>query len=1189
MRRDKILIQLAKLKEKYNQRRVSVMVGAGFSKNACDDYPSWNELLYDMTIELYQDDIDAAYLRFLSLKPHVKISFEVFAKQESKKIIARVGALNIVSEYIARKGFRESIENYIEERIPYIDESKNLFKYGGKNGSKSMAVIPDNFAAHKRLVKMRGWNRIYTTNYDQLLEYAAEIDGTEYQTITTAKELSIFSDKVTIIKLHGDLFNPLRSKKKRAFRFDANPHQQYIISAEDYASYPKDHEAFTQLMRIYLLQGVFCLIGFSGDDPNFINWIEWVRDILERDGKRKKDEDYKIYLVGVSDKMPLPDKQIFYENHSIFYIPLLDKRVKKAIGADASNTDVRDLFCHLFEYLEPGEVPQSDKMDEYVPGPVPESPSEETALIIPQKVEKEKESGKADEDQTKRKGYLSLWNRVYETNFDKVGHTRSIKIDEATLERLWEIKIWNRFVDYSYRQNTYLDDIWNKKNLTTAEAELAILALKDTGIPVNGRIAEAISKSGIEDIPRIELGKLINRAETLYMAEEKSGGSQIDPYECVLRKLFNLDFGGAKNAMKDWKATGSDILKKALLLSFFGEDGAVDMLLDYIKTEPNSKEQFYATRLLNLVENTIPSRHSLSKFENTNVQDYFEVLSNYLKRMKPDKEKIGRYGDGKNEKIIHMGGKPNKISEAETVLNFLIEAPALLSHKNFFNIVKAEDWYPVHKELFEWFPYAILFYSIQCLDKKVRTRIGQDYAYSDVLQKNGLDNILCNLLRALLSNDTPTYLKEAIMSISKEMFVSVPCSLWKDLFLLIWNKNVERRLEAEERRLFDALDSFIYKGLNSITNKSVRQKILSDILYNAKKDTGFAINCLYYLNVIAADGNGNDNEGLSNVIDEFIFHIDLPEEITIAGNISKLLTDKQRNEVAEKCVEVLHNNLEKEINSVVFHSAQFFVKNDVEKRQAFVDAVCASPSLWRSGVTGEGHFVSSTFLSLSNFMRRIYIDQASLTYIYEKLEESLGAIVAFVDRHKTMPFVGNIDGLLAEMESFLNYYKDRLKSQSDYTDVCDSVKSTLQKIRGVKNIEEGLLSIYEEEVADAMRFILSNREALVHKDIVRYVGIIVNRVMFRNSDGLDTCIGYLRLFLEEGLVGKDDETILTGYMGVLDRFTKETAQECNMELVMTSIYLAKIAKVLTKYGYSSEGINYRTNFQKSGRLVTNFK
>lgn len=45
------------------------MVGAGFSKNACPDFPSWNELLYDMVVEIYQNDIEAAYLRFLKLNP----------------------------------------------------------------------------------------------------------------------------------------------------------------------------------------------------------------------------------------------------------------------------------------------------------------------------------------------------------------------------------------------------------------------------------------------------------------------------------------------------------------------------------------------------------------------------------------------------------------------------------------------------------------------------------------------------------------------------------------------------------------------------------------------------------------------------------------------------------------------------------------------------------------------------------------------------------------------------------------------------------------------------------------------------------------------------------------------------------------------------------------------------------------
>ena len=202
---DKVIEHLSKLREKYGQHRVSVMVGAGFSKNACKDYPSWNELLYDMVVELYQDDINAAYKWFLSLNPFTKTSIDIFTKKEVERIISKTGPLKLVSEFIERKGFRESIEHYIEERIPYIDEENKQFRFSGKNENKTITITPDYFVAHKRLVNMRWWNRVYTTNYDKLLEYAAKIGGTEYQEITSAKDLSVYSDKVTIIKLHGDL------------------------------------------------------------------------------------------------------------------------------------------------------------------------------------------------------------------------------------------------------------------------------------------------------------------------------------------------------------------------------------------------------------------------------------------------------------------------------------------------------------------------------------------------------------------------------------------------------------------------------------------------------------------------------------------------------------------------------------------------------------------------------------------------------------------------------------------------------------------------------------------------------------------------------------------------------------------------------------------------------------------------
>ena len=302
---DKVVEQLSILRQKCKDGRVSVLVGSGFSKNVSNIFPSWYELLNDMTADLYDEEIDASYLRYLSIHPMVKMDREVFARQEIPRVIARKGPLKVVSEFIARSGFRETIENYIEERIPYIDKENNEFRFVGKNHDKSEAINPDSLAAHSRLLNSR-WQRVYTTNYDRLLEFVSDSEGKGYQSVTNAGKLAVYSNKEYIIKLHGDLQHPF---EPRSFCFDSNPHQQYVISEEDYKNYPQEHEAFTQLMRISLLQGVFCLIGFSGEDPNFLNWIEWVRDVIVREAsntsdKDEKEKDYKIYLIDISSDLP---------------------------------------------------------------------------------------------------------------------------------------------------------------------------------------------------------------------------------------------------------------------------------------------------------------------------------------------------------------------------------------------------------------------------------------------------------------------------------------------------------------------------------------------------------------------------------------------------------------------------------------------------------------------------------------------------------------------------------------------------------------------------------------------------------------------------------------------------------------------------------------------------------------------
>ncbi|MCG9782623.1 SIR2 family protein [Vibrio brasiliensis] len=121
------------------------------------------------------------------------------------------------------------------------------------------------------------WTDVLTTNYDTLLERAARsVTEHNYQLVVNSQSL-IYSEKPRIIKLHGSF--PCE--------------EPFIITEEDYRRYPTDFAPFVNTVQQSLLENTLCLIGFSGDDPNFLRWIGWIRDNLG------ENNSPKIYLIGV--------------------------------------------------------------------------------------------------------------------------------------------------------------------------------------------------------------------------------------------------------------------------------------------------------------------------------------------------------------------------------------------------------------------------------------------------------------------------------------------------------------------------------------------------------------------------------------------------------------------------------------------------------------------------------------------------------------------------------------------------------------------------------------------------------------------------------------------------------------------------------------------------------------------------
>ena len=172
-------------------------------------------------------------------------------EEQREERFAHSNALRLASEFEAAFG-RSKLESLICSKIPDSDHQPGEM--------------------HKLLLQLP-WKDVFTTNYDTLLE-RTEVPGRAYQAVAAVKDLTNASSP-RIIKLHG------------SFPFQT----PFIITEEDYRTYPKCFAPFVNTVRQSLIENAFVLIGFSGDDPNFLEWTGWIRDELG-------GHHAPIYLVG---------------------------------------------------------------------------------------------------------------------------------------------------------------------------------------------------------------------------------------------------------------------------------------------------------------------------------------------------------------------------------------------------------------------------------------------------------------------------------------------------------------------------------------------------------------------------------------------------------------------------------------------------------------------------------------------------------------------------------------------------------------------------------------------------------------------------------------------------------------------------------------------------------------------------
>ena len=232
------LAPLLTIAERLHSGRAALLVGAGMSRNARPVTP------------------DAPV--FADWQGLAKAMQEALRSQSGAGNVATRGTLRLAEEYESAFG-RSALIQLVARHVP-----DKLYEPGD---------------LHVQLMNLP-WVDVFTTNYDTLLERAGRKSERYYGLVQAPEDLPRRSAP-RVVKLHGSLPSQL----------------PLTLTEEDYRKYPQRFAPFVHLVQTSLMEHAFVLVGFSGDDPNFLAWRGWLQDQLGPHAP-------PIYLCGTLDLSP---------------------------------------------------------------------------------------------------------------------------------------------------------------------------------------------------------------------------------------------------------------------------------------------------------------------------------------------------------------------------------------------------------------------------------------------------------------------------------------------------------------------------------------------------------------------------------------------------------------------------------------------------------------------------------------------------------------------------------------------------------------------------------------------------------------------------------------------------------------------------------------------------------------------
>ena len=525
----------------------SVMIGSGCSRNAQksrtdpDDPPTWREMAKALFDKLYPQD-------------------------NGSNTISGAAATNdflkLAQEYESAFG-RGDLHRFIQKLIRDED-----FKPGD---------------IHTRLLRLP-WRDVFTTNWETLLERARSfVADRSYSVIRNVDEISL-AVRPRIVKLHGSL----------------PAHFPLIFTEEDYRTYPRKFAPFVNTVQQAMMETVFCLIGFSSDDPNFLQWSGWVRDNLGESAP-------KIYLAGWLNLSP--HRRRMLEERNIVPIDLALHPKSGNWPEHQRHQYATEWILHSLERGRPYEVSEWPSRSNWQLQSIPEE-LQPVKEIVPNEPEEEplspSESGNESGDLSEQvRECLKIWahnRRIYPgwlvvpTSTQYLMSWRTDKWESpilgvlpgfAPLERLKAIG------ELVWRRETMLDPISPELETSAQEALEEIDCQTRT---IKGVADPSIDWTNVRETWRIVALALVTVArfrfdEDLFekriaalspFCNDHPDVAQRIHHERCLWAIYALDFKKLDDLLKDWQTENCDpvwmLRKAAILVETNRNDDAIGLL-----------------------------------------------------------------------------------------------------------------------------------------------------------------------------------------------------------------------------------------------------------------------------------------------------------------------------------------------------------------------------------------------------------------------------------------------------------------------------------------------------------------------------------------------------------------------------------------------------------------------------------